>query len=595
MKDEFTNRPSAPFTIEEPLSLVEGTDGKIFIQDVEAGENYGVIACGKLIMDSDPEENTIQTAFYKLSDVDRIAEEDEPGYVAVYTKMGDKFTHRKTAIEEEEYKIIDTTPILLSDNSLLNTKRIIMREYPNYKNFLFWDVTRNRPMFDRAMIGGKGIVPYGGLNSDELIALRLQLENLRQQITLNNGRPKEVSFKSHRQNTNDAIMNLAGSNPQNPFINKIRRIKWDGRERVDSFLEDIGCTSRLPDPYRNTVYLSIVGRGIFLSVLERNLNTAYKPIKFVPVIIGEQDSGKTTLCQNLGLEDWYRSVNVSFDQQKKFYEGAQGGVIVELKEGTQMKKDTVESMKAFADETRLQYRKSYGEDATEIPIMFTMIATTNDEAILKDDTGNTRFYPVFLNRRGTLDAEAAQNPDDTLQGFIDSNDANYTPTSVFDCSRAYILQMWAEALVLYRKGERWNTQILKSEEKREICQKVQGMAMQLSEVQTSIMSYLDTNFPNIGDEVTNRDVKRHLSNVCGYCGKDLDSAMRQFGHTTTIYGFQKVGETKKQERLTDGSISLVKVYIYRRVKQSSNRLSVSNPFLLTILQDPCPYPSMFSG
>jgi len=272
------------------------------------------------------------------------------------------------------------------------------------------DVLRDRPIIDCSMIGEPGrIVPYEGINSVELTEIRDILETKCVQPVEDGGKVKEIRFRSNKEHTHGVITVLAKKNRRDPFIERIRRVGWDGKERLENFLKNIGCSARLSDENKEYAYLAFVSRGIFLSVLERHLDANgvptdgdYEPIKFVPVLIGEQDTGKSTLCRKIGLDQsgWYRATNVSFDQKQKFYEGVQGGVIVELKEGTQMMRDSAESLKAFTDETRLQYRKPYAVDATSgMKINFTMIVTTNNETILKDDTGNTRFYPVYMSRQ----------------------------------------------------------------------------------------------------------------------------------------------------------------------------------------------------
>lgn len=219
--------------------------------------------------------------------------------------------------------------------------------------------------------------------------------------------------------------------------------------------------------------------------------------------------------------DWYRPTNVSFEQQKKFYESVQGGVIVELKEGTQMQKDTVETMKAFADEVRLQYRKSYGLDASSgMKIMFTMIATTNDQQILKDDTGNRRFYPVYMTR--TPDAANNIGAARYIEDYTDDE----------------ILQLWAEALHLFKKGARWDSEIYKPD-MADIIREVQGSATQDYVGHEEVMNFLNAECPNVGDYVTVDDVRSLLRGSSQYfSATDIDKIIQKVSKSIDTFGFK---------------------------------------------------------
>jgi len=399
--DDFSNHPSAFTFAKEPLSIVKGDDGKEYLTYPEGNELYGFIAGDTLTMYNDPMEDTLRGMMYKVKDIERVTA-DDVGMVKIALKTGDTFTHQKRAGGADEYEIIQPPVHVPADeNDLWNTGRLIMRKYPNYNDCLYRDVLRDRIVIDCAMIGEPGkVVPYDGKNSVELAKIRNELETYTEHRTTENGKTKEIRFKSHKENTNDAIKLLADSNLRNPFIERIKRVHWDGVNRVDTFLYDAGCRSRVLSGDDDYDYTLVVSRGIFLSILERNLCDNYRSIKFIPIIIGEQDAGKTTLCEKIGLgkePHWYRSTKASFDDEKRFYESVQGCVVAELKEGAQLKKNTVESIKSFADDTVLQYRKSYGSDASSRLIRFTMIITTNEEQVLSDASGNVRFYPVYMS------------------------------------------------------------------------------------------------------------------------------------------------------------------------------------------------------
>ena len=90
-----------------------------------------------------------------------------------------------------------------------------------------------------------------------------------------------------------------------------------------------------------------------------------------------------------------------------------------------MSRSEVERIKGFLTRSVDHYRPSYGRRSRDFPRQCVFAGTTNLDEYLRDETGNRRFWPILVNK---LD----------LQALIRDRD-----------------QLWAEALVEYRKGERW--------------------------------------------------------------------------------------------------------------------------------------------
>lgn len=105
---------------------------------------------------------------------------------------------------------------------------------------------------------------------------------------------------------------------------------------------------------------------------------------------------------------------------------------------------SVEEIKAFLSRQKETYKDPYDKFPKDRPRQCVFVGTTNKQRFLPlDRTGNRRFYPILTDSEK---AETHVLTDEVL-------------------TRAYIKQLWAEALVIYRKGE-WDHKMPESIEKR---------------------------------------------------------------------------------------------------------------------------------
>lgn len=535
-----------------PLTIVKGKDGKKHIQDQDTKEEYAIVEGDRLRMYNTPsdDDNGIQGIFYKVADVAEIRLSSKVNCVEVRTQDGNTFTHMK---DQNGYRIVDLAPPNYADSGVSSIINVFRHLYPNHRDYLYWDVMRDRPMLDTAMFGDSPskIVSYvGGTKSPELTRIRAKMSEQTYEALTPKGNVKTMNFKPDRADVDAAVRLIASENPRDTFLDHLRRIHWDGIHRVSDFLYMNGCTGGIKDPNNNAEYLRIVSEGIFLTVLQRHLDEDMKEIQFIPILIGPQGVGKSTMCKRLGMSRWFRSTTKSFDDDKAFYESVQGATVVELKESTQLEKGMLSTIKAFADASSLQYRKSYGEDSTEgIRIYFTMIATTNNETILRDDA-NRRFFPVHMYR------------EDAYKEIEDWTDEE-------------IEQLWAEALQLYKSGKRWDSRIYvdKKGGLKSFILEAQGSAVQMEGWEIRLKQLIDEYYPHKGDRVKSTMIRQYLErgdpaetdedvrvDKYGreirkaqpdlYYGKDLDSVMNKFSHNLSKFSLTKIGVENPLDPIT---------------------------------------------
>ena len=172
----------------------------------------------------------------------------------------------------------------------------------------------------------------------------------------------------------------------NPLVDIVDKVKWDGVERCKHLLTKwMKCD--------DTPYVREVSRLIFAGGIHR----LYEPgCKFedVPILIGQQGCGKSTIVRFLAINDDYFG-------ELKVMEGVQaiedlsGKWIMEIPElAAFTKAKDQEQIKAFASRQRDHYRKPYDKHPTELYRRCIFLASTNNHSPLVDKTGNRRWYPV---------------------------------------------------------------------------------------------------------------------------------------------------------------------------------------------------------
>ena len=186
----------------------------------------------------------------------------------------------------------------------------------------------------------------------------------------------------------------------NPLKDLIEYKKWDGVRRIDNFLKDILKCDSLED--RVVDYYREVSRMIFYGGIAR-LYTPGVKFDYMPILIGRQGAGKSTIVDWLALNTRYYKEVTTIDG-KDGIECLEGGWICEFSELLAMtRQKDVQALKAFITRTADKYRKPYDKYVSTIPRECIFIGTTNDSEFLTDMTGNRRYLPVEVGlERGEL-------------------------------------------------------------------------------------------------------------------------------------------------------------------------------------------------
>ncbi|WP_446898819.1 VapE domain-containing protein [Clostridium sp. LBM24168] len=261
---------------------------------------------------------------------------------------------------------------------------------------------------------------------------------------------------------NDALLIVEEKNKYHPIRDYLEEIAWDGTRRIETlFIDYLGA--------ENNVYTRIVTRKAMVAAVARVFVPGIK-FDYMLVLVGKQGIGKSHIISLLG-QSWY-SDSLNTVQGKEAYEQLQDAWLIEMAELSATKKAEAEAVKHFISKREDIYRVAYGKRVTKFPRQCVFFGTTNDNDFLRDKTGNRRYWPVVV-------------------GINKSNKNLWT-----DMTQNEIDQIWAEALKLWRNGEKlFLTPDLEKE-----AVKVQEQHTEESSKEGLIREYLDRLLPeNWGD------------------------------------------------------------------------------------------------
>lgn len=234
---------------------------------------------------------------------------------------------------------------------------------------------------------------------------------------------KEYGITSEK-NIQKAIRLTADQNRYHPVRDYLTSLCWDGKERIRYALPHfLGA--------ENSEYTFEALRLFMLGAVSRVFVPGCK-FEVMLCLVGGQGAGKSTFFRLLAVKDEWFSDDLKKLDDDNVYRKMQGHWIIEMSEmlATANAK-SIEEIKSFLSRPKEVYKIPYETHPADRMRQCVFGGTSNTIDFLPlDRTGNRRFLPVMVE------------PDKAAVHILEDEAA----------SRAYMEQMWAEAMCIYRSG-----------------------------------------------------------------------------------------------------------------------------------------------
>lgn len=208
------------------------------------------------------------------------------------------------------------------------------------------------------------------------------------------------------------LARLANTAPINPVRDYLESLTWDGVPRVETALPGVAPTA----------YTRLVARKSLVAAVARMFQPGIK-WDHTLILFGDEGLGKSYWIEKLG-RGWSATLGRIGDKDTLLT--MRRSWIVVSDEGHSLRKADADLQKEFLTRTYDTFRAPYDKQVEAHPRHCVVWGATNDEVFLRRQQGNRRFLIVHCEERVDFD----------------------------QLTDEYVDQVWAEAVHLYRSGER---------------------------------------------------------------------------------------------------------------------------------------------
>ena len=263
------------------------------------------------------------------------------------------------------------------------------------------------------------------------------------------------------KNIQCALDIVANEAHYHPICDVLLGLQWDGKARICNALTKFLGVEKTP-------YTTEAFKIFLLGAIQRVFHPGSK-FDTMLCLVGGQGAGKSTFIRLLAMNDSWFSDDIKKLSDDNLYRMLYGHWIIEMAEMlATANARSIEEIKSFLSRQKDTYKVPYEKYPKDRPRQCVFAGTSNTMDFLPlDRSGNRRFLPVLVN------AEKAET-------HILADEA---------ASRAYIQQVWAEAMTIYQSG---NYSLVLPPELEEIARTAQREFMPEDSKAGLIQKFLDS-------------------------------------------------------------------------------------------------------
>lgn len=250
----------------------------------------------------------------------------------------------------------------------------------------------------------------GQLSDAAILEMRWRLDEIKPGFCPATTRLREIVTTEAFQNTYHPVEDYLGS------------LSWDGAKRIETlFSQYFGA--------EDSDYIRAISKMFLVAGVARIIEAGCK-YDYVVTLIGGQGIGKSSgvaaLCPNeKWFSDQFPALAMSSHPGRDCLEHFRGRWIVEWGEMAGLRKSEAEQVKSLLSRQTDRGRPAYAQFSVDCPRQCIIIASTNRDDCLHDETGNRRFLIVRCKQTVLVD-DLKRDRD----------------------------QLWAEAYQCYHNGDR---------------------------------------------------------------------------------------------------------------------------------------------
>lgn len=214
----------------------------------------------------------------------------------------------------------------------------------------------------------------------------------------------------------EQMLAVARQRAYDPLRDWLTGLKWDGTDRVTDFFSTYYGAEGDVD------HLKRISVCFLVSCAARTMEPGCE-VHTVPILIGAQGAGKSRSLKALGAPYFTDTGLIIGDKDSRMLIASKW--IVELAELASVRNADIEKVKNFVSQAADDFRPPYGHVMESFLRRCVFVGTTNHEDVLTDWTGNRRWWPIKVTKAD-------------VEGIARDRD-----------------QLFAQALEMYRAGEKW--------------------------------------------------------------------------------------------------------------------------------------------